>query len=404
LPGSGRPPGGQTGHKGSQRRRLPPEQITKRVDLFPPQCNHCGRKLPKTPDADPLIDQKVEVPEIRPEVTEYRQHHVRCDCGHITCASLPSGVSVGMCGPRLLAVIAILIGVYRVSRRRAQQFMSDVLGVDLSLGALSKCEERVSVSLAPVVEPAREHALDAPVKHVDATGWRLGAAPRTLWTIATELVTVFCISVDATKETVRAMLAAARGILVSDRASQFAFWAMEKRQICWAHLIRKFASFAERKGKAGQLGEKLLFWTEFIFARWHEFRDGTLSRAGLRQLLEGAREAVEELLEEGERLGVRGVSGACANMLVHRAALWTFVDVPGVEPTNNHAERELRAFVLWRKSSFGSQSERGCRFAERLMTVVHTLRKQQRPVLPFLVQACQAAVGDGAVPSLLPAT
>jgi transposase len=62
--------------------------------------------------------------------------------------------------------------------------------------------------------------------------------------------------------------------------------------------------------------------------------------------------------------------------------------VPGVEPTNSHAQRELRAFVMWRKRSFGSQSERGCRFAERIMTVTHTLRKQKRHVLAYLTEAC----------------
>ena len=85
----------------------------------------------------------------------------------------------------------------------------------------------------------------------------------------------------------------------------------------------------------------------------------------------------------------------------NRDALWTFVDVPGVEPTNNHAERELRAFVMWRRRSFGSQSERGCRFAERIMTVTHTLRKQKRHVLTYLTDACQAALRGKPAPSLV---
>jgi transposase len=74
---------------------------------------------------------------------------------------------------------------------------------------------------------------------------------------------------------------------------------------------------------------------------------------------------VEGFLDRGALMGVRGISGSCADILKHRAALWTFVAEEGVEPTNNHAERELRDFVLWRKKSFGSQSDRGCRFAAR---------------------------------------
>jgi hypothetical protein len=76
------------------------------------------------------------------------------------------------------------------------------------------------------------------------------------------------------------------------------------------------------------------------------------------------------------------------------------VDHHGVDPTNNHAERELRAFVLWRRRSFGTQSARGNLFAERLMTVAHTARKQNRHVLSFLVACCQAQRDQTSSPSL----
>jgi transposase len=307
-----------------------------------------------------------------------------------------------MCGPRLLALISLLTGVYHLSRRQAKQFVGDVLGIRISLGALSESEERVSEAVAAVVDEAREHALEQPVKHVDATGWRQGDAARTLWTIATQLVTVFCLTLDATKATVKEMLDGATGILVSDRAPQFKFWAIERRQVCWAHLLRKFVDFSERPGAAGDVGQRLLFWTEFIFRPWHEFRDGQLSRAKFRRIMAAARENVEAWLERAVKLDVPGMSRSCADMLEHREALWTFVTEDGVEPTNNHAERELRAFVLWRKKSFGSQSERGCRFAERIMTVAHTLRKQGRHVIEFLADACNAALGLAPTPSLLP--
>ena len=204
------------------------------------------------------------------------------------------------------------------------------------------------------------------------------------------------------KETVRKLLGKLRGILVSDRAPQFGFWAMKRRQVCWAHLLRKFVSFAECGGPAGEVGERLLFYTELIFVAWHRLRDGETSRAAFRRTMTVVRAAVEARLEEGAGLGVAGVSGSCANILHHREALWAFVDRKGVEPTNNHAEQELRTFVLWRKKSFGSQSERGCLFAQRIMTVVHTLRKQDRHVFSFLIEACKAALGAGPVPSLLP--
>ena len=109
---------------------------------------------------------------------------------------------------------------------------------------------------------------------------------------------------------------------------------------------------------------------------------------------------VEALLERAVAEGLPHVSGSCEDILAHRAALWTFVDRDDVEPTNNHAERELRAFVLWRKRSFGTQSTRGNLFAERVMTVAHTARKQEKNVLEFLT-ACGTAARTGAPPPSL---
>ena len=132
-------------------------------------------------------------------------------------------------------------------------------------------------------------------------------------------------------------------------------------------------------------------------------KDGTLSRGEFRELMAPVRLQVEALLKRAANLKLRHVSGSCEDMLEHRAALWTFVDQEGVEPTNNHAERELRGFVLWRKRSFGTQSERGNLFAERLMTVAHTARKQRKNVLEFLTACCVAARTGKAPPSLFAA-
>jgi len=84
-------------------------------------------------------------------------------------------------------------------------------------------------------------------------------------------------------------------------------------------------------------------------------------------------------------------------------ALWTFVRVPGVEPTNNAAERAIRPGVLWRKGSFGSHSPAGSRFVERMMTVAATLKQQQRNVVDYITLACEATLRGEPVPTLLPA-
>lgn len=224
-----------------------------------------------------------------------------------------------------------------------------------------------------------------------------------LWTLAAAGVTVFKILADSAKNTLRPLFGALHGILISDRAKALNFWAMAQRQICWAHLLRKFIAFSERAGPSAAFGQKLLEYTGLVFDYWHDYKDGRLDRANFVAWLAPVRLQLEATLEHAVSAKVAGLSGSCADILDHRQALWTFVDQAGVEPTNNHAEREIRAFVLWRKRSFGTQSDRGNTFAENLMTVAYTARKQKRGVLAFLTACCDAARLDMPPPSLFDA-
>ena len=202
---------------------------------------------------------------------------------------------------------------------------------------------------------------------------------------------------DSSKATLQPLYGSLRGILVSDRAKALNFWAMDHRQICWAHLLRKFVSFSERAGPAAAMGHELLDYTGILFEYWHDYRDGKLPRATFLAWMAALGPKVEAVLARGVVAGIDGLSGSCADILEHQEALWTFVTHADVEPTNNHAEREIRAFVLWRKRSYGAQSDRGNLFAERVMTVAHTARKQDKNVLAFLTACCR---GRGPRPSL----
>ena len=133
-------------------------------------------------------------------------------------------------------------------------------------------------------------------------------------------------------------------------------------------------------------------------------RAGPLSRAEFQVQVQPLRQRVGELLREGVQVAHPKTAATCAKILQLEAALWTFVDHEGVEPTNNAAERALRRAVLWRRRSFGTQSESGSRFVERILTTVTTLRQQHRDVLDFLTDACAAAIAKRPAPSLLPNT
>lgn len=216
--------------------------------------------------------------------------------------------------------------------------------------------------MQPCVDEAWERVRAAEIKHTDGTTWSQSGATMALWTIAAAGVTVFKILTDSAKETLRPLYGALSGILVSDRAKALTFWAMERRQVCWAHLLGKFISFSERAGPSARVGRQLLDYTGLMFEYWHDCKQGKLERATFVAWMGPLRQQLETVLAQAVAADIAGVSGSCADILKHKAALWTFVEQAGVEPTNNHAEREIRAFVLWRKRSFGTQSARGNKF------------------------------------------
>jgi transposase len=401
-PETGRKRGGQPGHKGHRRELLPPEKVTRRTVLKPASCKCCGGRHLDAVGAEPRVHQVLEVPEIAPDVHEIRMHGAECrDCGTTTWAELPADVPAHMFGPRLLALIGYMLAA-RTSRRQLREMLAEVFGIPVSLGALSEAEARTSDAIAAASDEAAAHVRAHPIKNVDASTWRIEGAYAALWTIATRFVVAFFITPDAKAPGIRTLLGRLHGIMISDRGSQFGFWAMKRRQVCWAHLIRKFVAFSERKDEGAQLGETLLLVTQAMLSEWHRVRDGTLSRARFAKIAANAQLLIEKLLERGVALKRRGLSGACADMLAHKDAFTTFARHPGVEPTNNHAERALRPFVLWRKTSYGSQSERGRLFAGRIMTVAHSLKLQKRSIFRFLVEACQAHSTGQPGPSLLP--
>ena len=398
----GKKRGGQPGHSGSHRKLLPPEQVDDFVELYPERCESCWESLPKLFDALARRYQFIELYPLAARTTEYRRHAVVCPCcGHKTRAAYDNNVIPRFTfGPRLMSAVVLLTGVYHLSRRNAVGLLRDLLGVRISLGAVSAIEKRLSDAVEPAVAEAWTRAMNAEVKHTDGTSWLRAGVMLSLWTVATSMVTVFKIVEDGRAKTLKALFTLKRGVLVSDRATSLKFWAMKRRQVCWAHLLRKFISFSERDGPTGAIGRELVEYTAIVFHYWHDFQDGKLSRAELRRRIAPVRLQFEAVLRRAQTAKIRRLSGSCADVLAHAEALWTFVDRPGVEPTNNHAERELRAFVLWRKRSFGTQSERGNLFAERLMSVAHTARKQGVAILKFLTACCEAHFDDRDAPSL----
>jgi len=158
----------------------------------------------------------------------------------------------------------------------------------------------------------------------------------------------------------------------------------------------------DRANAGSQIGEELLCCAQDLFTWWYRVRDGTLKRSTFRQYMGIVRSMVREQLEAGTACGCAKTAGTCRELLAVEPALWTFVPVEGIEPTNNAAERALRHAVLWRKASHGTDSETGSRFVENILTVVATCRQQGRNVLECLTGCCRAALEGAPRVSLLP--
>ena len=406
--GEQRQRGGQPGHPGHHRALLPEERVDRVVEVRPAACRGCGTALSlDAAGGDPADErvQIVELPPVRAEVTEYRLTARRCrSCGVVTRAARPAEVGAGSFGPRLQAVTALLVGRYRLSRREAVACLAELGDVELSVGALAQLEQATSAALRPVVDEVAEAVRQAAVANLDETGWWQGNRRAWLWTMVTDGLTLFRLDPSRSKAVAQDLLGADwTGIVGSDRYSAYRYLPLERRQFCWAHLIRDFRKIAAYNHHQRPLGERLLELSTRIFAAWHRFRAGSIDRPTLLLELAPLQTELEQALEAGLDPPHTSVAGAlCGNLLDHWPALWTFAHVDGVEPTNNAAERALRPAVLWRKGSFGTQSEEGSRFVERLLTVAASCKQQGRGLLDFLVQAVSADRLGLPPPSLVP--
>jgi len=307
-----------------------------------------------------------------------------------------------MMGPTLQALIAYLSGKLRLSKRTIRKALQDLFDVTVSTGSIASAEQAVSQALAAPVEAARTYVQAQPIVNADETGWRQGRKRAWLWTAVTPWVSVFLIHVHRGADAARALLGKFAGYLTTDRWNGYNGWRLRHRQICWAHLIRDFKGFTDRGAKAARIGNALLTQVDRMFELWRRVRDRTLARSSFQVYMSPIRQTIEDLLRKGTGCGESKTEGMCDMILKVAPALWTFVRVEGIEPTNNAAERAIRPAVLYRKGCFGTHSAQGSRFVERILTVTTTLRQQDRNVLDFLTQACVAAAHGHRPPSLLP--
>ncbi len=265
-------------------------------------------------------------------------------------------------------------------------------------------QKTISQALADPVAELQPYIQGQPTCNVDETSWRqTGQLRRSwLWTVVTRHVTLFRIAPSRGSQVARDLLGENYvGVAGIDRYSTYT-WLMWRR-FCWSHLLRDFQKILERGGDSYLIGWHLKLQAEYLLVLWARVRDGTLSYAHFMTEFPVVQALIRHWLTAGLDATSSRTAATCRQLLDGDASLWLFATRPGLEPTNNSAERALRHPVIWRRTSHGIQSDPGSQFVERILSVAETCRQQQRPVFDFLRQALIAYRAGQPAPSLLPA-
>jgi transposase len=401
-----RKPGAQPGHEGAGRKLLPEDQVDQIVDHYPDACGGCGLEFTddeRRPGKRFGRHQVAELPPIAVIFYEHRTHHLRCaGCGKKTAAELPDEVAGSRFGTDLQAAVVTLSARNRVSRRDMSELALDLFGLGLSPGAVDAICQRAAAALADPHEQLVDGVLSSPAVNIDETGWFTAHDPRTLWTATTRWAAIFRIAEDRHRDRLEELIGTDfKGILGSDR-----WWAYDhidpaSRQACWEHLKRDFFRHSEGLAEQKEFGIAGVALTKRLFKTWRSFQEHQ-DRARLIGEMKPIQDQLRALLEHAGRKSkrTRRHRRFANNLLKIWPALFTFVTVPGVEPTNNSAERSLRGPVIHRKLSHGTQSEDGERFIERALSASVTCRLQGRSLFTYLRELLSAHARGDPVPTL----
>ncbi len=367
--------GGQKGHKGHRQKLLPPTIIIK---ILPASCP-CGCTDFTGQEMELFYTHQVfELPEIQMDVLHFLLHKSICpNCGKFVHSNVPAGNTTGY-GPRFHAYVAELSGTCGESRDTVKNLVESVFNVPISTGGIQQIIDRTSESIKPVYDAIGYLARAAPINNIDETSWFTNAKLHWLWVMTNNLVAFFMIHKNRSKEAFLELIGDWEGILISDNYRLYRDW-INLRQTCLAHYIRRAKWLSQQKDtELAWFGEQLVkeirllcSWAKKKPAQkeWLAFYDRFID--------------LIFTFEEYE-----GEAGTFARLLIAELdSMWVFLEVEGVEPTNNHAEQTIRFGVLLRKRSLGTQSEKGNRWIERILSLRQTCRMNGISTYSILVSA-----------------
>lgn len=409
-PYKGKPPGktgkrkvgGQPGHAGSTRPWYPPEKVNRRTVLRPDHCP-CGASLAGLPATQGTWSrQVVEIPEIKPDITEYVFECLRCPCcAKVTAPAVPPEAAT-CTGPTLTALMAALVGQYHLSRDATSHLLSSVLGLPVCPATVQDACEQLGDALATATaEVAAVLPLEATV-HMDETSWKQRKKLHWLWIAVGTRVTSFAIHASRGAAQLLAWFPEAfAGTVICDRMR--AYERFKRRQLCWSHLDRDLQAVIDFGSTGAPFAVAALDGSGRMFDAWHRFKRREISRTALQQQTNDYRTQLETFCAAGAAQNTdKRWRGLGRDLLRQWSSVFRFLDEDGIEPTNNHAERGLRAGVIWRRCTQGTRTDEGSAFVARIMTAAANCKRQNRSFVQFLVDTLLAHRVGRPTPTLMP--
>lgn len=377
--------GGQPGHKGITR-KADTANVNKTIDCKYADFCICGNILNHEYDNYSKhhvydIDSNKQL-----LLTEYRLYKTICSrCNYRHKGKLPAELDNSIIGSALKAFIGTMVSEFHLSKTKIVKLLELQYGLKVCQSTISNTEARISSALEKSYNELEFQLQKQEAIYADETRHRENNKPHWLWVGTNKALTVFKFNQSRGKKAARLLLGENfAGTLISDRYSAYNIIDMEQRQLCWAHITRDFRRISQRSGVPGTIGEELLAYQSKVFKLWHQYKASIINFITFTKAIELVQKNVARCLQKAVNYSHKQTANTCKNLLKSFDALWTFTYTDEIEPTNNHAERQIRPYVIYRKLSFGTQSARGTKFLERIMSVVSTCKQQLLNPIEFI--------------------
>lgn len=399
---SGKKQGAQPGHKGCTRDMVSPEKVSGFREIHPQECPHCGGIEFSNDPVRTEVRQITELPDIQPQIIQFNIHTERCSCcGHSVKADIPKEAESAF-GPRLKGFISLLSGDLGLTKRKVVS-LTGYLNIKVSVGSVCSIHHLVGEILEKPYGEIKQHTLEQTALHADETSWYHKGKRQWLWIVTGSQSAFFKIDPSRSAQVFQDLIGEYQAPLTTDRYAAYSSYD-GPRQNCWSHLDRDFAKIADRGNADGFIGNNLKKEADQVFSTWRHFQEDLITRRELQTYLETfVMPSVQALFLTAclwQSCNPK-TQRTCKRLLSHFDHLWTYLYYEGVEPTNNLAERDIRPSVIQRKLSYGTQSDAGVAFTERMLSVSVTFKKQAKNLFEYLISCFEAHIREGSPPSPL---